>query len=282
MSGNLPTIEYHSKQILHNGKKLETYTFGQGKNVILAIPSYPHSGLSLIMFWLFAQDLDVKFVTFDMPGWIGRSENIFEGSEYDIDKIIDVVETVSAHYNLSQFSVMGYSFGTAVATKFAALNKDKVRKLALVSAVINGNTIQKDWHVRIINLAHKLRAHAAFSSYITSRVSIYKKELYAAGLDKKYMDEYLSLIPNISSRTLLSSIYTLFHSDFTEYLKMLDGKKLLVVNSKDEADFLRHQSEYIRRHIKLENSMYVKGSHEDIITKPEPKNLRKIVKFLIS
>lgn len=139
----MPPIKYTEKVLRFRGKKIQTYTFGSGKNIILAMPSYPHSGLIFTIFWLFAQKMDAKFITFDMPGWIGKSENVFKGWQYDMATIIEIVDQIIKSYKVKNFSLLGYSFGTATATCVAAKYRERVKKIALVSPVINGKIIKK-------------------------------------------------------------------------------------------------------------------------------------------
>lgn len=135
--------------------------------------------------------------------------------------------------------------------------------------------------MEVVALARKLRAHIPFAAYVKSKFLTYSQDLLSEGFSPEYINKYKAMLKNVDTKVLLSSIHTLFSSDYTDQLCKIDGKKLLVVNSINESDFLRKESEYIRRHILFEHSMYIHGKHEDIAIHPNKEYLKSIVRFLI-
>ena len=67
----LQNLYIHQEKIKFLNKNIQTYIFGKGDIYILALPSFPHSGV--YFWWLFSRrNLDkFKIISLDLPGWIG-------------------------------------------------------------------------------------------------------------------------------------------------------------------------------------------------------------------
>ena len=83
------------RTILVDGKKVQTYSVGEGKKVIFSFPAYPHSGLIYMLFMLKYDLSKVKLITFDLPGWVGTTERFSEDGSFDVDILIKIAKAIS-------------------------------------------------------------------------------------------------------------------------------------------------------------------------------------------
>ena len=84
----------------------------------------------------------------------------------------------------------------------------------------------------------------------------------------------------MDNKILLESIYALFTSDWTEHLKTLNNKGILVINSREEDLMFRRQAQIIRLNLAHEKSEFFEGSHEYFALAPSEKMVKKIVRYL--
>ncbi len=113
------SFKFNKKKIKFNGYNIQTYSFGAGEKVVLSFPGFPHSGLYFTLFLRFYDPTRVKFITFDLPGWFGNSENVFQNSEFAIETYVDIAEKILEEYEVKKFNIIGYSFGSALAVLIA-------------------------------------------------------------------------------------------------------------------------------------------------------------------
>lgn len=276
----LPKEYYKISDVVFNGHKIRTYRFGIGKKKILSLPGFPHSGL-IYLYFLFKYDLKkVQFITLDIPGWIGNSENIFDNGNYDEDKVLEIIDKVIEKYDLNEFSLIGYSFGASLAARIISNKKYKIEKAALVSPVLHGSKItDRRWLLNVIN---SLKIYSYLKVHVNHRFRYYKARLKLMGVDTGVLLEYFRLIKKSDSKVLLESLNKLFTTDYFEYLKDFDQSKILIASSKDEAELFRDQADRLKDYLDGEKSIYMHGSHEDFIVEPEKESVKKIMEFLIS
>ncbi|OGM04284.1 hypothetical protein A2715_03445 [Candidatus Woesebacteria bacterium RIFCSPHIGHO2_01_FULL_39_32] len=138
---HLQNLQIHKEIIRYLDKNLQTYVFGNGSIYVLALPSFPHSGI--YFWWLFShQNLDkYKIISFDLPGWIGESDDYKKDEKYSIEDSVELAKTVINHYTNGPVNIFGYSFGAPIALKIAADWPKRILRLVFVSPVIHGNKL---------------------------------------------------------------------------------------------------------------------------------------------
>jgi pimeloyl-ACP methyl ester carboxylesterase len=268
------------RRIHYQGKPIQTYSFGQGEKTVFSFPAYPHSGVIYLKFLEQYPEANVRFITFDLPGWIGMSENVFLDTEFTMSECVKIALKILEEYEVESYGLIGYSFGTALATILSYYDFDRVTRLALVSPVVNCRLMEKSWNMVKVNIAQKLGIGEFVGIYIRYRYAKYKNYLRKAGYPEEFIVEYQKYFNAANGKVLLDSLYKLFHGDLSLYFNKLSNKKVLVVNSKDETDMFKKQAEYIRRILKEENSLYITGSHEDFVLKGNPIAAKHVLRFL--
>jgi pimeloyl-ACP methyl ester carboxylesterase len=278
----LPKEYYKIVDIHYKGKRIRTYSFGIGEKKVFSIPAFPHSGV-IYLYFLLKYDLNkVQFITFDLPGWIGRSENIFKNSIYDEKEMLELLDHIIKFYNLKLFSIIGYSFGTSLATALLGENKYNIYRVALISPVLNGISIKEKAKRFALNFIRFTNSFIFARLYVLSRFTLYKPTLITAGMDAKVMEEYKAMIYSADPKVIFTSLQHLFSSDYSEILKSFPHHKLLVANSKDESKFLRDQAAHIRRIVDVDKTLFLHGAHEDFILKPRADVVKAVIRFLTS
>lgn len=283
---NFSRLEYETKDIKIGKDLIRTYQFGQGDNIILAFPGFPFSGL--IFSWLLMNsDLrNSRVVTFDMPGWAGFSKIDPNITYTSIERMVEIGNSLmESEFPKKSFSILGYSYGGALGVKIFGINKQKVKRIALVSPVIDGKTVYTSW-VRLIELAKKFHLNWFVRKYVQHEyidpVLRYLEENFEVPLS--YMQLIDDALSRIDNKVLLDSLNELFHIDLRVELSLINEKKvpIMVINSKDEEKIFRKQAEFIRRILDHEKSVFLHGRHEDFALKPNSKVIDSIVKFLSS
>jgi len=277
-------FEFFTKDIQYQGHNVQTYALGSGQTTVFSFPSFPHSGL-MYMWFLNHYDLSkIRFITFDLPGWIGHSDNFFEQQPFKMPTLINLAKTILRDYQIKEFNLIGYSFGGALALMLNQALPKETKKIVLVSSVINGQLNQNDAIVRFINLLSKLRRIKGvgylFAKYVQRRFNYYKQELVKLGAPVNELSLYEGMLKGISGNTLIDSITTLFNNDWSQFLTGLEQKEVMIVNSKDESPLFRKQAEYLRKHLQNERSLFFHGSHEDFVLKPKSEIVKQVVRFL--
>ncbi len=78
----------------------------------------------------------------------------------------------------------------------------------------------------------------------------------------------------------MEGFYNLFHTDWYNELDILEGKDILIVNSKDETKMFRRRAELLRRRFSDGKSLFYPGGHGDFILRPKAEVVREVVRFL--
>ncbi len=273
-------LDHTSKKIQVGNKYIQTYTFGEGERSILALASFPHSGLYYR--WLLShQDLSkFRFIVFDIPGWIGKSNGYKNGEKCSLFEITDIAEAVFAHYckPTEKVGLIGYSFGAPLAIKIASDNPDIIDRLVIVSAIVNTTAIRHKYKTRteICKTLHlgwliKRRTRNMFKRYSEALVN---SEI------SDFLTDYGNMLEKTDEQVLLDTIYDIMHIDWTPYLDKIKNKKVLVVNSTKEDKLFREQARIIRLKLNHDMSMYLDGNHSDFLLKPDDDVLKQILDFL--
>jgi pimeloyl-ACP methyl ester carboxylesterase len=266
------------KTLTVDGKKVQTYSIGEGDSVVISYPPFPHSGLIYSLFMLHQEKPNIKFITFDLPGWVGMTEPESHG-DFHLDDISRITKAIIHEYKIKEFGLLGYSFGGILATRTAHRYKNRVTKVALVSTVINGTLTSSTKDYKKIEFVEKLGLANISKYYLQSRFNKYKKSLIDDGVPIPFIEWYASMMNNIDPKALFESINLLFKGDFTRDFQKLPNVPLLIVNSKTETRYFRQQAEYLRRLIKGESSLYLTGEHEDFLLHPKKKVVTQVINF---
>jgi len=117
-------------EITINGEKVNYQVFGEGKPFLIL-----HGWGSNSDRWSgVAEKISVKgfkVIVPDLPGF-GKSDALL--TPWDANKYINWIELFVKELNLSDFYLLGHSFGGALSVKFAIKHPQEVRKLFLVAA----------------------------------------------------------------------------------------------------------------------------------------------------
>lgn len=275
-------FEYFTKTITYRGRCIETYAIGSGDKTVISFPSYPHSGLSYLWFLNHYSLEKVRFISFDLPGWIGESENIFKDRVFDIEEFIKIAKEVLRAHDVTKFNILGYSFGAALAIKLVDEMPERIDKVVLVSPVINGHASRFSKEVIEVNLAKLFHLPIALAMHVKNRWRFLAPLLLKENCPANFIAIYGQMVDRVDPDVLLESIYTLFHLDWCRYLECLNNKKCMVVNSRQETRLFRKQAEILRRKLDNKNSLYLTGQHEDFLLNPKSEVVKKVVQFLTS
>jgi pimeloyl-ACP methyl ester carboxylesterase len=275
------SYRYTAEHIEYKGHLIQTYVIGNGKHAIFAFPPFPHSGV------LFSKLTEVSpgdytIYTIDQPGWSGYSDNIFIDTPLNMHAYIDIAEAVINHYGLKDFSVLGYSFGGALAVRLAAKRLRQIRSIVLVSPILFRSISKADKRHSWLKLGILLGKDHTFwvlSELVFRRLRKHAELSLGNLILKEYADRYRHRHP----MTLLKSVFALFNSDATKYLLKIDGKvPLMIVNSRSEGKLFRLQAEKLRRLMKGERTYKISGNHDTFALDLTRESAEPIVKFLTS
>lgn len=272
-------INVTSKVLRFNGKKIQTYVIGEGENVVVSLPPFPHSGIIYSLFMLQKPNSNIRLVTFDIPGWIGSSE-AKELGEDPIGEMSLIAEEVLRELGIKRYSILGYSFGGAVGIHLANRQKTRINKLVLVSTIVSKDASEGAKDLNRLKLIDRVNLYAFVPLYLKYRFNLYYKPLLDGGIPEDFLKAYRDMLNTISSKYVLESLKELFMQDHQDELKNISDLPIMVVNSKTETQYFRKQAGCIRHLLGKEKSLYIEGNHEDFLLKPDGDTVKTIVKFL--
>jgi pimeloyl-ACP methyl ester carboxylesterase len=274
---------FKSRKIRYKKYSIQTYCYGDSSKKVLALPAFPHSGLVYFNFLKYQPNPDIQIITFDLPGWIGKTDNLFKDSYFSFEECLNICEAVLRAYKVDKFSLLGFSFGTALQTMLAYKLRDRVERLVYVSPMINSMLDRSDNNIRIVERLHRWGLAKPLKSYIKGRFeALYRKALLYQGLPSELVDEYSQLILKSDPTVLLDSVYQLFHLNLTYQYSQLKNKPVLVVNSRAENRIFKRNARLIRSIANHEKNLFLQGRHEDFILKPDIQTCLKVLSFLES
>ncbi|MEO6728688.1 MAG: alpha/beta hydrolase [Candidatus Dojkabacteria bacterium] len=275
------SFDYSKHTTTYKGFNIQTYSFGTGEKVVFSFPSFPHSELYYLWFLTHYDPSKVRFITFDLPGWAGYSEDMFRNRDFNIDEYVDIAKQILKDYKVEEFSVIGYSFGGAMALKLAADLKNQVKKVVLVSSVINSNLIGRFHTFKLINIVHYLKYYSVLKTMIIRKMrEVSKVLIIEESVPEVFLEMYSDMVAHLDPRVIAESIYQLFTSDYTKYLEDIKDKEILIVNSSQEDKIFRVQAEYLRKSLQNEKSLHIHGSHDDFILRCKADVVKDVINFL--
>lgn len=278
---------YRIQKIKYKGKDIQTYMFGKGNinNAVFSFPAFPHSGLMYLYFLWHYDPQNLCFITFDLPGWIGKSEIPFTDSRYNEEEVLEIATKVRDRYGVQKYNVIGYSFGSTLAARLGALDSANIKRLAFVSPVLAGKNIQENWRRNTMGLIGKLGIWSFVKKYLFYKFNGYKKVIKSSfeeeGMDTTVIDAYEDLIAQSDARIIYDSLYKLFNSDYSDYVRQIPPEKVIVVSSKGEDLYLRKQAEHVRRILNVEQTAFLEGDHQAFILDPKSDSVHKVLSMLL-
>ena len=258
---------------------IQGYKFGNGKKDVLFLPPYPHSGYMIASLLNGLDYKDFTFWTFDIPGWIGNTPNMWEENEFSTSDCTNIALELIKQKEFGRYNILSYSFGTSLAAVLAALDKEHVQSVIFISPVIKSTVLQNSANVKAINVVHSLGLNKLIKVYVWTRFVKYTTFLRRQGLPQEFVDDYLELFKKSDPKVLLDSIYSTFHQDLTAHIAELKDKNVLVINSRNETPMFREQAAIIRRLLDSEKSAFLTGEHHDFLLKPNDSTKEKILAF---
>lgn len=275
-------FKYTERIVIYKGFRIHTYAFGHGKNTVLALPSFPFSGLYYLWFLNYYDLEKVRFLTFDIPGWAGNSTNIFAKKKFSLKEVVKIAIYVLKMYDVKKFSLLGYSFGGAIALKIFAEVPKQVRSIVLVSAVVKGSFIRSRTLLKLALWIEKLNLQIITRWVFINRMSNVFLTLQNKGVSPSYISEYKLLLQHLSAKTMTEGLQALVANECDYELDLVNGMKtpITVINSRNELPLFRRQARYIRSRLNHESSMYLSGDHNDFIVNPTSEVVKKVVKYL--
>lgn len=221
-----------------------------------------------------------KLVCPDIPGWGLRST--FHKQSVEIDSFIDAMYEFINKLNLSEYSLLGYSYGGIISQGLVSQKNLQPSKLILVSTLNAGFSIFSQLHYKIIlDSTHKALP------WLKNKDLMKKAYLYFMGLhisfnyhEKRhtdFFDEILEDIGDISLENGLASILSLTKRGFlSTRLKEIDT--LLILGQKDHT-YVKNGMKDISEYLKIKPIVISNVNHHHLVFKPE-ETAKQVVKFI--
>lgn len=157
----------------------------------------------------------------DLPGF---GENPAPSQPWTIDDYVDWVRNFCEKNNLSQFFLLGHSFGGSVAIKFSLKYPEKIKKMFLVaSAGIRRKTIKKEIFKKIANFLKKFSFLPLYS--------LLRKIFYKVIIRKS---DYL-----YTQDTMKETYLRVINEDLSNHLSQISVKTIIIWGQKDKTTPLK-------------------------------------------
>ncbi len=277
-------IDYISSTFDYKGKKIQVYEFGKGDKLIFGFPGFSFPGIAFSYGFADIDPNSYKFLTFDLPGWGGWSENIFEDNSFDANKYVELALEIIEFYknrdNLTLKGFLGYSFGTRLAIEANKL-LDYKYKCVLVSPVILGGKYWSLDRKLLITLASRLKTKKIMKNIILKKFykQVYPeiKGNYSDGL----LDQITSMLIRSDGLIMIRSLDWLLNSSYEQIAQIKNmGNKFFIINSRDEYSGFKKQAMFMRRFLLGEKTAHLRGDHNQFLLKPKAGLYKKIIDFI--
>ncbi|MCX8172422.1 MAG: alpha/beta hydrolase [Archaeoglobaceae archaeon] len=154
----------------------------------------------------------------------GRSDKPREYKYYHFNNFVSDVEAVISHLKLSDFILIGHSFGTMISMKYCSEHPEKVKALVL----IGGGTRIKLIHKMIYPLSKFLSAiDYKRAAKLVANLSFAKE---FSELKKWALEQVMAYTPRYSA---MNGYKTLTKIDLREVAKKIEKPTLIIVGEKD-------------------------------------------------
>ncbi len=262
-----------------NGRKVNFVFGGIGEPVIVAFGLFQncHTDTKVLI------ELSKHFQVFglNLPGF-GYSESL---DELTVENYTSFIDTFSKKLKITQFNLVGFSYGGMLGLKYASANANKIKKLVVAGSPISTSVFPRyikhlcncgKWFYEKIGLARTVISCIIIND---SLLSIILKQLI--GFDPEDKSVYKQTVDNLRKMNLkdLNQIFgSLMNLDIENDCKKIKNKTLIVAGLKDSLislGSLRRLPEMIRDSALIE----VDSKHWDLRLKTP---VEKIIEFLKS
>jgi pimeloyl-ACP methyl ester carboxylesterase len=194
----------------------------------------------------------------DLPGF-GQNSSL--SKPWSIDDYVAWVKEYSEKQNLSQFFLLGHSFGGSLAIKFSLKYPERIKKMFLVaSAGIRKKTIRKKILGRISKF-FKIFSFLPFYSFI--------RKIFYKFIVKKSDYPYLS-------ETMRETYLNIINEDLSGLLFQVTVPTIIIWGEKDDVVSLK-EGQFINQNIKNSKLLIIPGANHDLERKAPEILVQKIL-----
>src|SRR5258708_21053617 len=126
-------VKFLAEKITFEGKQIQTYEYGGGSKPVLALPSFPNSGLYYLFVTKYFPHNDARIISFDIPGWMGWSDDVFHDHLFSEKKYVRIAEKILKAKNIHRFSLLSYSLSGGCSISLAQKYKEDIEKFVIIS-----------------------------------------------------------------------------------------------------------------------------------------------------
>jgi pimeloyl-ACP methyl ester carboxylesterase len=274
-------FNYNAKRIQYKNGEIQTYTLGEGENVVFSLPSFPHSGLSYLLLTHEYDPAKYKFVTFDLPGWAGWSDqHVLNSNDSLLAEYVNIANAVIAYYQLERFAIIGYSFGTNLAIHLSSQHLDRLNALTIVSPVLFKDLNQRAIQGVLVRLLNQTKTYFILNAVVRNQVRRVLKVL-SRHYSYTVLSEYLAMLNMINPRIMSMALKELMNDDVTAIVAGYPTDlPILVVASEDEQPLFRSNAARLRHLLKQHKTLYLTGDHDQFLISPKSEVVQKVIHFL--
>lgn len=186
-----------------------------------------------------------KVIVPDLPGF-GKSDGF--SVPWNTNKYIDWIEKFIKELNISEFYLLGHSFGGALASKMAVKHVQDVKKLFLVSAAcVRKKTATKSFSAKISKLIKVF--------YFLPYYGLIRKAIYRFIIRKS---DYV-YVEGIMKATYLNVVA----EDLSFHLPFIKVPTIIIWGDKDESTPIQ-EGYFIERQIKKSKIIVIPGAGHDL------------------
>ncbi len=238
-------------EITINGIKTNYQVFGEGKPFLIL-----HGWGSNCERWADVAEIiskkGYKVVVPDLPGF-GKTDDL--EAPWNTNKYINWIEQFVKEIGLSDFYLLGHSFGGALASKIAVKRAQDVKKLFLVSAAcVRRKTAQKSFLkkvAKIVKVLHFLPYYGFFRKVVYKFIIRKSDYVYVEGIMKQ---TYLNIISE----------------DLSFHLPFIKVPTVIIWGDKDDSTPIE-DAQLIAQRVKNSKLVVIAGAGHDLNRKQDPE-----------
>lgn len=247
-------------EITINGLKTNFQVIGEGRPFLIL-----HGWGSNSDRWLkIAEQISekgFKVLILDLPGF-GKSAALQK--PWNLNNYIEWLENFMKRLDLTDFYLLGHSFGGALAVKLAVKHPQEIKKLFLVSAAcVRKKTAKKNffaWISKIVRLFYFLPYYSFFRKAVYKFIIGKSDYLYVEGIMK---ETYLNVVSE----------------DLSFHLPFIKTPTIIIWGSKDDITPIE-QAHFIAKQINNSKLIVVEGAGHDLNRKQPEVLAEKIIEDL--
>lgn len=276
---NLKNLEIPSpkfKDIL--GIKLAYRDIGEGP-VVFCLPPWPSGSIAFAPFASLIKN-DFRIIALDLPGWGGNSGKMKLNPT--VDNYAAIIEEFIKSFEIEDFSLLGYSFGGALAQKVSDRGIVSPKKIVLISTMHSGDEIYRKFKVFFKLYLRVLALH--LPNYIIKlylrrfMFSLRKKtKYYKLHKTSEFYKRLISESKKADNFCTLHSLFSLFDMELLDPTDKL--KKTLILVGDTDSSFVQSESKQMGKYLGIEPVIIENADHDHFCFDPE-KSVAAIVRFL--